>query len=217
MMKLKNYWTIPLSIVLAIPILLTIGSLLPRTGRASSQVACRYKVCVTRTDIHTNLVVPVQTEAFNWQNYLPETLTRSQYIGFGWGERNWYMNPPTRLEEIVPRGFRALFFPNAAALRVQAHDRLPNHDEVKCVGVERSHYLALMQFIQKSFQRIEHEQPIQLTDPTTGTAFYKATGRYSIVRNSNHWTAEGLKTAGINTPLWAGFSPAVMHHVQAIC
>lgn len=208
---------IPLSITLVIPTLLTIGSLLPRHWQSQAQASCHYKVCVTRTDIHTNLVVPVQTEALNWRNYLPEPLTRSEYVGFGWGERNWYMNPPTRLEEIVPRGFRALFFPNDAALRVQAHDRLPDHDEVKCVGVDRSRYLALMQFIKQSFQRTEQGNLIQLTDPATGTAFYEATGRYSIVRNSNHWTADGLEIASINTPLWAGFSSAVMQHVQATC
>lgn len=205
------------SLFLPLPTLLTIGSLLPRTWRSPAQVGCRYKVCVTRTDIHTNLVVPVQTDAFNWRTALPEPLTRSQYIGFGWGERNWYMNPPTRLEDIVPRGFQALFFPNLAALRVQAHDRLPDHDEVKCVGVERSQYLALMQFIKQSFQKTEQGQLIQRSDPATGTAFYEATGRYSILRNSNHWTAEGLEIAGINTPLWAGFSPAVMRQVEATC
>jgi len=127
------------------------------------------------------------------------------------------MNPPTQLEEIVSRGFRALFSPNDAALRVQAHDRLPNHDEVECVGVERSYYLALMQFIKRSFQRTEQGDLIQLTDPATGTAFYEAIGRYSILRNSNHWTAEGLEVAEINTPLWAGFSPAIMQHIQATC
>ncbi|BAU11659.1 hypothetical protein LEP3755_21610 [Leptolyngbya sp. NIES-3755] len=216
-MKLKRCWVVPLSVVLSIPILLTAGSLIPRSWRTSAQTGCRYKVCVTRTDIHTNLVVPVQNEAVNWRNYLPEPLTRSQYIGFGWGERDWYMNPPTRLEEIVPRGFQALFLPNDAAMRVQAHDRLPDHDEVKCIGVERSQYLALVQFIKQSFQRTEQGKLIQLSDPATGTAFYEATGSYSILRNSNHWTADGLDVAGINTPLWAGFSPAVMHHVQATC
>ncbi|KAM3106971.1 DUF2459 domain-containing protein [Phormidesmis sp. 146-33] len=216
-MKLKRCLTIAVSLLLPIPILLTIGSLIPRTWGSQVRLGCQYKVCVTRTDIHTNLIIPVQTDAFNWRTYLPEPLTRSQYIGFGWGERNWYMNPPTRLEDIIPRGFRALFFPNLAALRVQAHDRLPNHDEVKCVGVERSHYLALMQFVKQSFQRTEQGKLIQLSDPASGTAFYEATGRYSIVRNSNHWTAEGLKTADINTPLWAGFSPAVMYHLKTTC
>lgn len=217
LVQLKKCWLITLSIMLPIPMLLTIGSLLPRTWRTHAQLPCQHKVCVTRTDIHTNLVVPVQNDAFNWQNYLPEPLTRSQYIGFGWGERNWYMNPPTRLEDIVPRGFRALFFLNPAALRVQAHDRLPNHDEVKCVGVGRAHYLALMQFIKQSFQRTEQGKLIQLTNPATGTAFYEATGQYSIVRNSNHWTAEGLEIADVNTPLWAGLSTAIVHHVEATC
>ncbi|KAM3091620.1 DUF2459 domain-containing protein [Phormidesmis sp. 146-12] len=163
-MKLKRCLTIAVSLLLPIPILLTIGSLIPRTWGSQVRLGCQYKVCVTRTDIHTNLIIPVQTDAFNWRTYLPEPLTRSQYIGFGWGERNWYMNPPTRLEDIIPRGFRALFFPNLAALRVQAHDRLPNHDEVKCVGVERSHYLALMQFVKQSFQRTNSPDSF-LNDP----------------------------------------------------
>ncbi|WP_160295988.1 DUF2459 domain-containing protein [Aliterella atlantica] len=216
-MQLKKWLIVTLSIMLPMPMLFAIGSLLPRTWRTHAQVGCQYKVCVTQTDIHTNLVVPVQNDAFNWQNYLPKPVTRSQYIGFGWGERNWYMNPPARLEDIVPRGFRALFLPNPAALRVQALDRLSDRDEVKCIPVERSRYLALMQFIKQSFQRTEQGFLVPLTDSTSGTIFYEATGRYSLVRNSNHWTAEGLKIANVNTPLWAGLSWAIMHHVEASC
>jgi uncharacterized protein (TIGR02117 family) len=216
-MKPQKRLMMTLSALLSIPILLLIGSLFPRLPRGHAQASCQYKVCLTRMDIHTNLIVPVQTDTFSWRNYLPEPLTRAQYIGFGWGERNWYMNPPTQLEAIVPRGLRALLFPNAAALRVQTHDRLPQHDEVECVGVERSRYLALMQFIQQSFQRTEQGNLIPLSDPASGTGFYTATGQYSIVRNSNHWTAEGLNDAGINTPLWAGLSTAVTHHVDSTC
>jgi len=207
---------------LLIYVLFLIGSAIPRSWTSRSEIhaqsGCQYKVCAARFGIHTNIIVPVANNAYNWQNYLTLPLSQEQYLGFGWGERDWYLNPPpNNSPSYFLRGARSLLLPNAAALRVQRHDRFPDQYEIRCVGVDRSHYLALMDYIQRSFQRTTGK-PMQISeDPQAGKAFYEATGRYSFLHNSNHWTAEGLQAANIRTPLWAGFSESVMRQIKPTC
>lgn len=224
-MKLRKFLAVAAGGFLLVYLLFLVGSEIPRQwgdrsqGRSqAAQSSCEYKVCAARFGIHTNIIVPVANRDFNWQDYLTLPLTKEQYLGFGWGERDWYLNaPPDNSLSYYLRGSKSLLLPNAAALRVQRHDRFPSQYEIRCVGVERSDYLALMEYIQRSFQRTA-EQPILIEeDPQAGKAFYEATGRYSLLHNSNHWTAGGLHTAGINTPLWAGFSEAVMQKIEPDC
>ncbi len=220
-MKHKNICLYFLSVVLAIPTLLLLGLLIPNKWDDDVRVSPLFQVCVAQFGIHTNIIVPVNNEIFDWREYL--TLNNNSqlknsdnsYLGFGWGERNWYMNPPTELPLILRKGFRALFFPNPSVLRVQKHYNFPENYDIECIGVQQTDYLELMEFIKNSFQLSKRGEKIRLiNNPYTNTSFYEAKGTYSILRNSNNWTAEGLNIANINTPLWAGLSVAIMHHLR---
>jgi hypothetical protein len=75
-----------------------------------------------------------------------------------------------------------------------------------------------MEFINNSFQLDAQGNRINLTtDPNYGGGFYVAKGSYSILRACNDWTAEGLRLAGVNTPLWSGLSSSIMYHVNSGC
>lgn len=227
-MQLQKFLAFAVGGGLSVYLLLQLGagipsSVIPGQGSDRSQTgssaSCQYKVCAARFGIHTNIVVPVANSAYRWQEYLTLPLTDEQYLGFGWGERDWYLNPPPDHSlSYYLRGVRSLLLLNRAALRVQRHDQFPSQYEIRCAGVERSEYLALMDYIQRSFQRTAAGKPIQVReDLDAGTAFYQATGRYFFLHNSNHWTADGLSKAGIDMPLWAGFSEAVMRQIQPDC
>lgn len=211
--KVKRCAAVLLGSILSIPLLMLIGSFIPRQWH-QTQTGGSYPVCALQFDIHTNIVLPVQTDAFDWRKQFPLPLDRAQYVGFGWGERVWYMNPPSRPLEVMTKGLRAMVFQNRAVLQVHRYERFPTDHRIKCVGVERSRYLALVNFIQQSFQRDSQGRLIRLENPASENPFYEATGRYSLLHNSNHWTAEGLRQAGLNTPLWAGFSFAILHHLK---
>ncbi|KAB8333113.1 DUF2459 domain-containing protein [Scytonema tolypothrichoides VB-61278] len=195
--------------------------LIPHKWGNDVRASCCFQVCVAQFGFHTNIIVPVKNEIFDWRKYL--TLNNdfqlknsdNRYLGFGWGERNWYMNPPTELPLMLRKGFRALFFPNPSVLRVQKHDNFPQNYDIECIKVKQTDYLELMEFINNSFQLSQGGEKIRLiNNPYTNISFYEAKGTYSILRNSNNWTAEGLKIANINTPLWAGLSGAIMHHLR---
>jgi uncharacterized protein (TIGR02117 family) len=221
-MRINRGLAVVLGSIWSVATVLTIGYFTPvrSSDRATvdhASMGCQYKVCAARFGIHTGLIVPVQNDVFDWQDHLSLNLTHQQYLGFGFGERNWYINPPTELGDVLRKGSRALLLPSSPVLSVQKHDRFPNYFEIECVGVKKADYLALMQFIKNSFHRTQGEAIQVAYRPDQKIAYYEATGHYSIVRNSNHWTAAGLSAAHINTPLWAGLSTSIMHHLKGTC
>jgi uncharacterized protein (TIGR02117 family) len=212
-LKINLYGKIAIAILLGIPLLLLIGSLIPRRWGVSD--GGQYQVCVTQLDIHTNLVLPVVNDAYDWRKQFPLGLSpQQQYVGFGWGERVWYMNPPNQPLEVVTKGARAMLWQNAAAMQIYKYDSFPDYFPYRCVKVTRSQYLALVEFIQGTFQRDGQEQLLQIPNPSSPNDFYEATGSYSFLNNSNHWVAKGLRQASVNTPLWGGFSFAIMQHLN---
>lgn len=213
-----------LSACLLIVLLPAIGLWIPRKWGDDSQASCQYRVCVAKFGYHSNILVPVRNAIFDWRNYLTidsaDENARSdyRYLAFGWGERAWYINPPTQLGRKIFYGLRALLLPNASVIRVQRYRNLPRHEEIKCVGVSRTNYLKLMQFIEQSFQRDTCGNIIRVADkPQWNATFYEAQGTYSLLNNSNHWTARGLRIADLNTPLWAGHATAIMHLLESRC
>ncbi len=213
-----------LALVVAIFLLGLVGSLTPRKWGDDSHSICEGQICVANSGFHTELLVPEQNQIFDWQNYLEEfdistgAPARYRYLGFGWGERAFFMDPPKKIEPILSLGFKALFLPTPSVVRVQGHFSIPLQKEVKCVGVSRSGYLKLVEFIQDSFQLDNQGRKILIgVGRQPQTSFYAAKGSYSLLRTSNSWTAEGLRSANVNTPLWAGLSSPIMFHLSRSC
>jgi uncharacterized protein (TIGR02117 family) len=207
-------------LLLAFPFL---GFIIPRKGSYAPKESCDYKVCVVRFGYHSQILLPVQTRIFDWRDYLnldhsTNTTPNYGYLGFGWGERNWYINPPRELGQQISYGSRALFLPNSSILRVEKYPDLPQDYETKCVGISSENYLELVEFIQNSFQRNRQGKKLKIAKDLHGQSnFYRAKGTYSLLNNSNHWTARGLQSCGLNTPLWAGHSIAIMWHLPNTC
>ncbi len=217
-MNIRKYCCYLSATVISISILLLLGYFTPRKWSNYSQKSCSFKICVSDNGMHSNIIVPVNNKVFDWQKYLSlnDNNLEYRYFSFGWGEQNYYTNPPTK-ELKIPKGFQALFFPNRSVIRVQRHQILPQV-ELECVGVSQSDYLELIEFINSSFKLSDRGEKILVAyNPHSTASFYEAKGTYSILKNSNSWTAEGLRTANVNTPLWAGLSSAIMFHLKGHC
>lgn len=202
---------------IAIIFSLLLGVLLPRKWWNVEQ-SCDAKLCVAKIGFHSNIIVPAQNEFFDWRQYLNLSDIDSwhyKYLSFGWGDRDFYMQSPTQLKQILTLGFQAFFFSHASVIRVQLYQTLPRNMEIKCVEISKSNYLNLVQFIKNSF-RLNNYGVIKLGySNNINVNFYAAKGRYSILRNSNNWTAKGLRTANVNTPMWATLSDAIMFHLPS--
>ncbi len=222
--KIRKIFGDFLTLVVSIFSLLLIASLTPRKWGNDFSSICECQICVADSGFHTDLLVPRQNQIFDWQNYLAKQDIGTDppapytYLGFGWGDRAFFMDPPRRIEPILSLGFKALFLPTPSVVRVQGHFSIPQEKEVKCVEVSRSDYLKLVEFIQDSFQLDNQGRKILIGySRQPQTSFYAAKGSYSLLRTSNSWTAEALRSANVNTPLWAGLSSPIMFHLNRGC
>ena len=203
---------------------ITIGILTPRQLGNYPKKTCNIQICVSNTGIHSNIILPLKNNIFDWQNYLSideigtDTIHNYNYLSFGWGDRDFYLSTPTLADFKLSTAFKALFLPTPSVLYLKGYEALPNYVEAKCVKVTEFEYLQLINYIQATFQ-IDKEGKINriANGHTDNAGFYAAVGDYSILRNCNSWTGEALRTANVNTPLWDGLSSAIMLHLRNNC
>lgn len=206
-------------------ILLAIAALTPRQWLPAQPSDCKFKIYVSGDMMHTNLFVPVRNDAYDWNQHLNlAALGKSppatyRYLQFGWGDRIFYVETPSWDKISISSALRSLLLQNSAALFVKGHPSVPHYpnETLRCISLDQAHYLKLMHFLKASFQT-NHQGQERISSGQDGdSSFYAATGHYSMFKTCNSWTAEGLRSAGVNTPLWGGLAPAVMHQLKDSC
>jgi uncharacterized protein (TIGR02117 family) len=204
--------------------LLAIGVFIPRNWSYQPKDNCNLEVCISNTGIHSNIILPTKNYVFDWHNHIfvkgigIDNLNDYNYLSFGWGDRDFYMSTPAVANLRLSTTFRALFLPTPAVMYVKGYQSIPDSLEVKCIKVNKNNYLELSKFIQATFKVDNQVRVIRIGNGhTTNAGFYDALGSYSILRNCNSWTAEALRKADVNTPLWDGLSAAIMLHLRSGC
>jgi uncharacterized protein (TIGR02117 family) len=203
---------------------LCLGYYLPSQWRLVVQKNCNYTIYLNDTGIHTNFIVPVKNNVFDWKQHLSiadigtDRLESYQYISFGWGDRDFMINVPTLTNLDLTLTFKALFLPTFSAMYVQGYQQIPGNFTVKSVRIDGDNYLKIMNFINDTFKIDNSGNKIRIANGHFHNAgYYDAKGSYTIFWNCNDWTAAGLEKAGINTPLWSGLSSGIMKHLKSNC
>lgn len=97
-MRIRKYFCYISITIIFISTLLLVGYFTPRKWVNHSLKSCNFKICVSQSGMHSNIIVPVKNKVFDWQKYLDlnNKNLEYRYLGFGWGERNYYTNSPTK-------------------------------------------------------------------------------------------------------------------------
>jgi uncharacterized protein (TIGR02117 family) len=201
-----------------------IGTFTPTKWFYNLQADCTVLIYISSVNnFHAEIIVPVSNQTFNWRQQLDlpqlgKDASQYQYLSFGWGDRQFFMH--SSFDPITI--FDVLFLPGPSVMHVWGHAepklQLGAKFDLKQVNLSKIEYLRLSQFINDSFQRSAAHQTTYLQPgfyPNSG--FYEAKGSYSILRNCNAWTAEALRVADVNTPLWPTLAPAVMQQINCDC
>jgi uncharacterized protein (TIGR02117 family) len=207
-------------IAVIIPIALVIGCLIPTKWRSSEKLGCEFEICVEDVGIHTNIILPIKNEAFDWDKHLSlRELGKSyRYLSFGWGDRLFYIQTPTSADFKLSNALDALLTPGPSVMYVQGITNLSETAPIKCVKLNRQDYLSLVKYVQDSFQLDNRKQAIFAANGYNANgSFYEAKGTYSIFKTCNVWTGEALRSADLNTPLWTALAPAIMWHFKSDC
>ncbi len=136
------------------------------------------------------------------------------FIVFGLGDRDIYINTPVWADLKARYAAKALFLPSDRAIHVEPAFGVYE----KWIPLEICDYQvkALEDYIRASFSRDEKGNIKEMTGLTyTGyDKFYEADGIYTMFNSCNNWANGGLKAAGVKAPIWSPFAQGVIYHAK---
>ena len=135
------------------------------------------------------------------------------WYGFGWGDRDFFLNTPYASDVRPGILLKALFLPSRSVLAVQYSETSPrSRASVTAIEVSAVSAAAASDYISGWFLRggagasVAGEVirvPESLAHPSyKGYRFYESRGRYSLFFTSNNWVNRVLKASGRTSGLW---------------
>jgi uncharacterized protein (TIGR02117 family) len=185
--------------VLVIPTFIPLGE-----HRPSSDVT----IYLISNSIHTDLVVPVKNEIFDWEQFYDPAdfkARSTQWLQVGWGDREFYTKVPTWNEFTIGIALDALFLPGPGAMHINYLDDHPEaYKNVRKINISTETYKKLISAIKDSFV-LKNGRPVLLKGKGyfDSDNFYDAHGKFSMMRTCNVWTSDILAKADLPHPLWS--------------
>ena len=178
-------------------------------------------VYILTNGVHTDIVVPVKSEAIDWSTFIPFTDTKSKkefkYIAFGWGDKGFYLDTPEWKDLKFSTAFKAAFWLGDSALHTTFYDEMTIGEDCRRVYMSLEEYKSLITYIKKSYD-LDQNNKVELikTDAVYGNndAFYEAKGSYSLFFTCNTWAANALKAAKKEAPLWTATQQGIFYHYK---
>lgn len=222
--NLSNFFRLVGLFFISLVVSLALGYFTPTKWGDYSAQDGDISIFVYNSGIHTDILVPVKTPLWNWQQRIDlksiaADTNSLKYLAFGFGDRSYfletYQGAPLNFSTI----FNALFLPTTPAMRLLAYRNTPQkNSQIKCLKISNVNYLNLVNFLDNSFKLDAKNRKVFIKNiPNYRGGFYEARGTYSLLRGCNDWTAEALRTAEINTPVWSSLSSAIMWHLKSNC
>lgn len=178
-------------------------------------------IFVQSNGVHTDILLPANNSFKNWKkDFLPQDFekvdTGFSYLGFGWGDKGFYLETPTWSDLKVTTAVKAAFFLSSTAMHVTYHKDVPaENDKCKRVIISPEQYQKLITYIQSSFQQ-KDEKYILIHHPGYSETdnFYEANGTYSFLKTCNCWTGSALKESDIKTCFWSPFDSGILTSME---
>lgn len=195
-------------------------NLVPREGQPTAGGDYRFYAC--DNGVHVDLTLPVATAARDWRVYFPAThfagdVAGAEFISLGWGARGFFATTP-RWQNMRPGPvLSALFWLDSSVLHVSYHGDPAMAPQCRAIATDAAGRDRLFAYIEASLvlaAGLPRREAIAGYGPVD--AFYVATGRYSLFRTCNIWSAEALNAAGAPMGLWSPFSFQVMGWLENI-
>ncbi|WP_169336196.1 TIGR02117 family protein [Pontibacter roseus] len=180
------------------------------------------EIWVTDNGVHTDLVLPVKTAYMDWrdklhlQDYAGADSTFT-HVGFGWGDRQFYMETPEWTDLTFTTAITSLFLPTRTAMHVEYIARpLRQNKYQQPVIISEQQYEELVQYILKTFQQQPNGEFLLIAGSGYHSRdnFYEANGKFHLFKTCNSWVNGGLKAMGHKAAFWAPFSFLVMRQVR---
>ena len=190
------------------------GSLLPvnRDWRAPTRGTTIY---IIDNGYHSGLILPAAAEGIDLSMIfrptdLPDPNDAGDWLIFGWGDREFYLNTPT-WAEVKPRTIVSALIGSKEALLHVDHVKRPDEAVApRPIRLSRAAYRRLVARILADTKRGADGFPMVIPGYGSRDVFYPAHGRYTLFQTCNNWTRDVLAEAGVKVGWWTPFSSGVM-------
>ncbi|CCG53764.1 Probable transmembrane protein of unknown function [Flavobacterium indicum GPTSA100-9 = DSM 17447] len=221
--KTVKYVGLFLLALLMYGIVVTLLSFIPVNSYDSRTLipAQKIEIYLLTNGVHTDIVLPVKNEYFNWSKQVKFTDTKAkdstaQFMAIGWGDRGFYLETPTWSDLKVSTALNAATGLSSSALHITFYKSLKEGIDCKKITIDSIEYKKLIVFINNSFQLNNGNVTKIDTKAVYGNndAFYEAKGSYSLFYTCNTWANQALKAANQKAALWTISDTGIFRHYK---
>ena len=176
-------------------------------------------VYIKTNGVHTDIVVPIKSEFKDWSQTIPYSQIKSQdstmqFIGFGWGDKGFYLNTPEWSDLKVSTAFNAAFGLGTSAMHATFFKHVTENERCVKINISAAEYQKLVSYIETHFEYDSHGKPIWIDATTYGQndSFYEAKGAYTLFYTCNTWANNALKAMDQKAALWTPTDTGIFQH-----
>ena len=178
-------------------------------------------IYIKTNGVHTDIVVPIKTEFKDWSEKVQFSHIKSQdstmqYIGFGWGDKGFYLNTPEWADLKFSTAFNAAFYLGTSAMHATFYKQIRESESCVKINISKTEYDKLIAYIEDSFQHDANGNPILINATTYGQndSFYEANRKYHLFYTCNTWANNALKASDQKAALWTPSDTGIFCHYQ---
>lgn len=195
--------------------------LIPYIGVNKKEVAVKDDVAIyiKTNGVHTDIVVPIKTEFKDWSEKIKFNQIKSQdstmnYIGFGWGDKGFYLNTPEWSDLKFSTAFVAATGLGSSAMHATFFKQITENEDCVKITISADEYQKLIAYIEDRFDKDKDGNPIWIDATTYGQndSFYEAKGSYNLFYSCNTWTNNGLKVIDQKAAIWTVTDRGIFQH-----
>ena len=162
-------------------------------------------IYILYSPMHTDIVLNLESSKIDWNRLLPEVIQgrKKGYLGFGWGDKETYLNTPTWEELKISTALKALFFNTPSLLHVGYYSDIHHYQELKEVALTQKQLNSLEQGLRREFSKEPHYEAKGFG---RDDAFYASNRSYNAIDTCNTWSGDRLREANISMSYWTPFS-----------
>ncbi len=160
-------------------------------------------IFISTNGVHLDIILPIE----NLDLKLVEGLNveDAEYVSFGWGDENFYLNTPTWGDLTLNNAFGALFLNSKSLIHMTRYrNRRTKWTEVKLTAQQLK---AINSYIFNSFKLNSDSSKMVLNGKgySTDDDFYQAVGSYSCFKTCNSWVNSAFKESNLKSCYWTPF------------
>lgn len=198
--------------LLSIPLLYILISLLLTSitvNKKDKEDNAEKSIFLTTNGVHLDIILPKE----NIDSLLLLGIkqnTAENYLAFGWGDENFYLNTPTWGDLTFKNAFGALFLKSSTLVHLTRYqNKQSDWIEIKVTEAELK---KLNSYLLETFFLNENGEKVMLIDKgyTSKDDFYKANGSYTCFNTCNSWVNSAFKNSGLKACYWTPFDFGLM-------